>query len=153
MPHVSKKKLKGDVVFDISDRLLQFVISAHNKQTSAACLRALLTSTERLMLAKRLAAVMMLTEGIAPFRVHRLLQLSPSTVARFQEGIAHGRFDFVTAQMRAKVRRKRFWDDLEALLSVGMPPIVGRGRWRFLHEIERLEQKRTLRKGNKGKTI
>lgn len=149
MPHISTKKLANDVVLDISDRLLLFVVNARDKRTSAACLRALLSATERLMLAKRLAAVMMLAEGVAPFRVHRLLRLSTSTVARFQEDITCGRFDFVTAQTHKSSRRKQFWKDLETLLAIGMPPIVGRGRWRFLHEIDRLDRRRSLRKKNK----
>ncbi|MEK7589765.1 MAG: hypothetical protein AAB475_00730, partial [Patescibacteria group bacterium] len=44
----------------------------------------LLTYTEKIMLGKRLAAISMLSQGVSPYRVGKILQLSPTTTTKLQ---------------------------------------------------------------------
>jgi uncharacterized protein YerC len=137
MPHISKKKLRKDVLIQISDRFMQAAVDLKNKKSSSSYFRELLTPTEQVMLAKRLAAVIMLIENISTYRISNTLKLSPSTVSRLRLWLDRGDFSYIKSIIRKKKNRDEFWSDIEKLLSGGMPPIVGRGRWRFLYENDR----------------
>jgi len=93
MPHVSPKKVNTKVLERIY-KLLFYVVSNKNvsqKQQQAA-FGELLTPTEKIMLGKRLAAVSMLSEGESPYKVGKILQLSPTTTAKFQAKLESGKF-------------------------------------------------------------
>lgn len=85
MPHVSPKKVNGKVLEKIYESLFSAVTergisSKHQK----AAFNELLTQTEKVMLGKRLAAFSLLSQGESSYKVGKLLQLSPTTVMKFQ---------------------------------------------------------------------
>ncbi|HBT81612.1 TPA: hypothetical protein DEB04_02750 [Candidatus Giovannonibacteria bacterium] len=134
MPHVSRKRVKKDIFKRMSNEFIENIASLKNSSEIRGFLNELLTPTERIMLAKRMAAILMLKKGI-PFRiVIRTLKLSPSTVSRFWKLTKIKDFQFVSKLSRKKQERKKFWDELEILLRAGMPP-RGRGRWANVYKI------------------
>ncbi len=52
----------------------------------------ILTPTERTMLAKRLLLILLLRKKVPDFTIARLLQMSPSTIARFALKVESGKF-------------------------------------------------------------
>jgi len=130
MPHVSSKKLNSRLLEKLSGKLLAVFERAHNKQSLSLVLGELFTPTEKIMLAKRLAIILLLANNIPQHRIVELLKVSPSTVARTSLGIEIGKYENIL-----KVSRKEKMD-LEKLvwniLTVGgiMPPKIRGKYWR-----------------------
>lgn len=88
-----------------------------------AIIESLLTPTETLMLAKRLAMIVMLDRGDSTYRVSKSLGVSVSSVCRFQHMLDAGLFKPILRSIRKKHRSTL--DILELLLAAGMPSIAG----------------------------
>jgi len=80
MAHVSKKKINNKVLNKIDKQLIDFF---KNKKYDFVFLSDLLTKTERLMLAKRLAIMVLLKKGLSSYEISAMLKVSSSTVMRF----------------------------------------------------------------------
>ena len=91
MPHVSKHKLKEKTERDIEDRLMLF-LNTTTLKTRKGIFDELFTKTERLMIAKRLAILFLVNDGLPTHTISERLRVSPSTVARFENSSRKGRF-------------------------------------------------------------
>ena len=92
MTHVSPQQVDKKTLNKIY-RLLTATITDPNvsKKQHQAFLDELLTSTEKVMLGKRLAAVAILSQGVSPYQTGKILQLSETTTGRFSEQIEKGK--------------------------------------------------------------
>jgi len=130
MPHVSKKKLDSKTFEKIFRKLIAVLEHAQDQKKLTPLLNELLTKTEKIMLAKRLAIVLMLSGNTPQHRIAEALLVSPSTVTRMSLGIEVGKYDLI----RSISKRDRL--DLEKiiwlLLTAGgiMPPKAGGKYWR-----------------------
>ncbi len=93
MPHVSPKKINNK----ISEKIYKLLFSAItdkgvSKKQQELAFGELLTSTEKIMLGKRIAAVSMLSQGYSSYKVGKALKLSPTTVLKFQTKLEKGKF-------------------------------------------------------------
>ncbi len=134
MPHVSKEQLEEKVLLRIYEQFASAVSPASGKKE--AVLSNILTKTEKIMLAKRLAVIFMLLEGASFYNINSVLNVSVSTAARFEKKINKGEYAEIARIFYAKRKRKDFWDTLEVLVRAGLPSIAGRGRWKWLYEME-----------------
>ncbi len=135
MPHVSKKRLKRDIFERVGDNFIKLMSFPRKEGKARLFLNDVLTPTERLMIAKRLAVIVMLCRGYSGYKIYTALKVSPSTVSRLQTQIEGGAFPYL-AQLFGGSQKKEahaFWDALYKFIK-GMPPRVGRGRWKFLFE-------------------
>ena len=131
MPHISKQKLDQKVYKKLF-RQFTDIISNLDKTNSQNLFSELLTETERIMLVKRLATVVMLYEGYSQYVVEKTLKLSSSTVARINLAYEDGLYDsLVTIFKNKKEKRDQFWSTLEILLRGGMPSMT-EDRWKHL---------------------
>jgi len=137
MPHVSKKKLKTSVLRSIHRRFSKTVLQLKDTQHGRAFLDNLLTDTEKLMLAKRLAIIFMLNEGISTYHIHQTLKVSVSTVVRISRVLDRGGYLAVVQLFKKKKIAQEFWHDVEKLIRFGMPPYAGKGRWAWLYELDK----------------
>lgn len=129
MTNVSKKKLPK-VEFDRLYLQLNVIIGSLNKNQSALFFTELLGPEEKVMLTKRLAAVVMFIEGNSSYRVWQLLKMSPSTAEVIRRDFETGRYDNIaTILTKNKTDYRKFWETLDVILRAGMPP-MGRGRWK-----------------------
>jgi uncharacterized protein YerC len=126
MPHVSSKLLTTKIRKDIDGQLIKVVA----KHTNVVC-SELLTSTERIMLAKRLAIILMLDQGLSYYRIHKILAVSVSTIKRLHGAQLSGYFNALRVVHQTKRKREEFLTFLETVLQMGLSP-RGRGRWRKL---------------------
>lgn len=95
-------------------------------------LAELLTDTEKIMLAKRLAVIFLLAKNVPPYRIWNRLKISPSTVARFELGLEKRFENLLEIGMRQE--NKTTLDKiLDGLLNSSMPSKVG-PRWTWLNE-------------------
>ena len=131
MAHISKKRLKANHLKKLFAQLSQ-IVSTLNQSSSEKFLTELLGPEEKIMLAKRFAAIAMFIEGNSIYRVSQLLHISPSTAERIKLNYECGRYGNI-ARLLGKHRRdyEEFWNTLEVILRLGMPP-MGRGRWKSI---------------------
>ncbi|OGI89674.1 hypothetical protein A2911_02635 [Candidatus Nomurabacteria bacterium RIFCSPLOWO2_01_FULL_40_15] len=136
MPHVSSKKLDPKLLEKLSRKLLAVLEKAQNKQSFSSVVNELFTSTEKIMLAKRLAIILMLSSRVPQHKVVDILKVSPSTVAKTSLQIEIGKYKNIL-----KISKKEKMD-IEKLvwniLTVGgiMPPKVGRKYWKKYSKIK-----------------
>jgi len=106
MPHVSKRLLQKNIYTSIIEDVSFFLSRTKEKASVRRFLKEILTSTEELMIAKRLAVIYMLSEGYSPYRIYQDLKISPSTVERYENYLQKGRYktlvQFITREKNSK---------------------------------------------------
>jgi len=121
MTHVSKRKVEPKVEKQIIDAFMNALFSTSLARGKAR-VRSILTPTERIMLAKRLAIITMLERDQSYYRIEQTLNVSGSTIRRLNKRLLAGDFDPLC---RVFGRNLSFLDYLEIFLSAGMPAIAG----------------------------
>jgi len=94
----------------------------------------LLGKEERLMLAKRLAAIVLITEGYSEYRTSRLLKLSPTTTGILASKIKNGAYDHIIKSLKRKKRDYiALLKTIDSILHLGgfLPHRVGLERYRY----------------------
>lgn len=81
MPHVSKRKLDPKIERELN-ALLEYVLGHLKPEEAKRLLSSLLSDTERLMLAKRIATVFLLEENLPESQIAETLKLTPDTISK-----------------------------------------------------------------------
>ncbi len=123
MPHISKQLLEKGKFLDIHKQLFRVIADLSRSGRTRAILDQLLTKTEKLMLAKRLAIIFMLDQKESIYAISNILKVSPSTVARMSLLYENGGYRDILEEMR---KQNSFWTKLEKII----PPRVGRNRFK-----------------------
>lgn len=84
MPQVSRRKLSKVTEKQLIESLNLVLVSIGKKDAMVDFLNALFTETEKLMLAKRLAIVIMLDKGMKDSEIAMLLNVTRMTVAKMR---------------------------------------------------------------------
>lgn len=135
MPHVSKRKVDKEVLDDIHSRLIEVLASFNEGGDIRDILDDLLTKTERTMIAKRLAIAIMLHRGYTFGLISHMLKVSEATISVMRERMDRGGRGFQKALSRLNKEKKldRLFAKLDrAIRMFALPPVLGKGRWRFL---------------------
>ena len=106
-------------------QLLKTFRDAGKKDETNGVITDLFTYTEKIMLAKRLAVILLLDKGLPQHVISDELKVSISTVTRMSLGIDRGKYDHIL-RMSGKMS---VLEILEKIILMGMPPRTGRGRW------------------------
>jgi len=131
MPHISGEKLEQKLFADLFGQLI-VLQTGLNKKEAESFFSTLVTDTEKIMLTKRCAVILMLSQGHSPYRIWNTLKLSPSTVARLNAQYEEGDYDDLVKIFKKKhIDCEKFWKTLELVLRGGMPSMVG-DRWKHL---------------------
>lgn len=91
MPHISKHAIAENVIRELEERVIA-VISDTGSKTRNRIFKEILTKTERLMIAKRLAMIYLVQKDTATHTISEMLKVSPSTVARFEDKLERKHF-------------------------------------------------------------
>lgn len=105
MPQVSKSKLPTNIEVQLINNFNSVLSSISQKDKMLAFLNSLLTNTERLMLAKRLAAVVLISEGKNDTEISNSLHITRMTVAKiryFYEARAKEGFDIALKELNSQ---------------------------------------------------
>jgi uncharacterized protein YerC len=121
MPHISKKELEPYVREEIEAQLLR-AFSNVQKKESQEVLEELLTETERLMIAKRLATIRMLQKDYSYYRIEQSLGISVSTSKRLHEQLLAGTFPTIEKQASRSREQAALLKTIETILRAGLPP-------------------------------
>ncbi len=132
MPHVSSKKLKKEHLQKLYNEFNTALEKSARKSWIKFFLNDFLTHTEKIMLAKRFAVIYLLSKDVPVSYISESLYMSPATIARMSIKYNIGKYSSLAKAI--KNENKDFWKILEKILRAGLPPIAGRGRWKFLYE-------------------
>lgn len=131
MPHVSKNKLKKKTFLRIGTQLQEKIAKANSKSDINWFTEALLTPTEKIMMAKRLAIILMLEKGYPFWAIELTLKVTQQTIVRFWKKmkLRPDLFKFKTENRGVGPKPSNFWKNLEEMFTI-LPP---RGRqWEFM---------------------
>lgn len=129
MTHISKNQLEPKYLNELFKQFSS-TVSLLNSSTSSNFFDDLLGDEEKIMIAKRLAAIVMFIEGNSSYRVWQLLKISPSTADRIKLNYDIGKYKNIENLLKSnKFAYEKLWTALEIILQAGMPP-RGRGRWK-----------------------
>lgn len=92
MPHISKHAVEEKILRELEDHI-DAILSKTNSRTRAVVFKEILTKTERLMIAKRLAMIYLIQKGTPTHTISAMLKVSPSTVARFENRVEQNNFN------------------------------------------------------------
>ena len=136
MPHTSEKELKKETLKRIYSQFTKVISEPKNKYFGKNFADQFFTETEKIMLAKRLAIILMLSEDFSFNTIERVLLVSSSTINKIRTRIDRGDFSFAKEIVKDKKLKEKFWVELEVLLRAGLPP-MGKGRWKFLDDLNK----------------
>lgn len=134
MTRISKNALPNDELNALFRQLSSGLSKLPSKQIDCF-LSELLGPEERIMIAKRLAATIMLINGHTLYGTAQTLHLSTSTVSRIDKNLSEGEYEFITKVLKKdKKTFTEFLEILDTILHVGgiMPHRVGLDRYRGL---------------------
>lgn len=129
MPHVSQKQLKKKVFLKIISQFYYEVTKFKNEKEVKNFFEGILSDTERLMLAKRFAAVLMFQRGYSFYIIEKTLKLTRQTVIRFWRKLKKNKSSLI----QVKARDQNFWKILEEIIYFGLPPRTVAGRYKWLN--------------------
>ncbi|MFA6397227.1 MAG: hypothetical protein WDK96_00045 [Candidatus Paceibacterota bacterium] len=130
MPHISKNKISSKLYEKIFLKLISILEKAGNKNYLNLVIRELFTKTEKIMLAKRLAIILMISDNIPQHRVVEILKVSPSTVAKISLQVDVGKHKRLLeiSKIEKIDLEKIVWKILT--FNGVMPPKTGKKYWR-----------------------
>jgi len=132
MPHVSSKKLKKEHLQKLYNEFSIALEKSAKKSWIKIFLNDFLTRTEKIMLAKRFAVIYLLSKDVPDSYIAEALYMSPATISRMSLKYDIGKY---SSLLRAiKNENRNVWEIFEKILRAGLPPIAGRGRWKFLYK-------------------
>ncbi|MDA8597183.1 helix-turn-helix domain-containing protein [Candidatus Pacebacteria bacterium] len=131
MPHISKQRLNKKVADDLFNQLV-LLVAPTDTAVARKVLGDLLTATEKVMLAKRLAAILLISEGASMYAIATRLQLSTSTVKRMYTNENDAAYvDVLSVMQKKKLEQEKFWNLIDSFVRLGMPS-MGKDRWKSL---------------------
>ncbi|MEY3784238.1 MAG: Trp repressor protein [Candidatus Parcubacteria bacterium] len=137
MTNVSKKQLPPP---ELSVLFLQLntIIGKLDQLAANDFLNDLLGEEERIMIAKRFAIIIMLTESYSAYRISQKLRVSTATVSAINTKYQHGEYDRLLSQLsHNKQAYKNIWETLDSILHLGgiLPHYNGLDRYKFLKNL------------------
>ena len=132
MTHVSSKKLKNEILNKLYDQFGKALEKSARRSGAKFFLSDLLTKTEKIMLAKRFAVIYLLGEGVPTSYISESLGMSYTTILKMSLKYDIGKYSSLLKTI--KKEKADIWRILERILRAGLPPIAGRGRWKFLYD-------------------
>ena len=136
MPQVSKYPLRQEVYERIFDLLLKIFIDSSSKREAAELLEELLTPTERVMIAKRLATAVLLIKGYEYKDIQDVLHVSKPTIANVNiamkyEGKGYKKF---AERIFKEEKMSKFWEGVGDMALDAFSRGKGGGTWRYIHQ-------------------
>ncbi len=130
MPHVSKRKIKPKLLGKLLEKFLAVFEKAHSRKFAKEVMQELFTKTEKIMLAKRLAIILMLQSETPQDKIADVLKVSPTTVARMSLNLEIGKYDTILqVSEKEKTDILKIVEDI-LLLWGFMPPKYGKKYWK-----------------------
>lgn len=113
MTHLSRRKLAESVLRQITDSFLFVLTDIKDKGSMAQFLDSFLSKTEKLMLAKRLALIYLLSEAVEETRISEILKTTLANVSRMKLKLENENVGY--QQALAKIKKQKTLEELKDL--------------------------------------
>ncbi len=122
MPQVSKRYLQEEKILKIFDLFFDLMSQINNKKRAENIFTEFLTSTEKIMLGKRIACYYLLYKKIPIRQISDVLKLSTSTILYLRYFFDNSTYikKFLEQRMRTE-KVKNFFEDFFVEMYYGMP--------------------------------
>jgi uncharacterized protein YerC len=138
MTKVSRIPLRGDVWDRIFNLFVETTASFKDKAELSSFINDLYSPTEKIMLAKRLAAAVLLAKGHNYLGIRRALRISDPTIAKISMKIKYsdGGLKNAVEKILTKQSAQIFWKEIEELFDL---PVKGnlKSPERFIRKLKR----------------
>jgi uncharacterized protein YerC len=133
MTNVSKQQLTAEAQSQLQLQLAR-VFHGVTEDRSKKLFASLLTEAELLMLAKRLAIILLVHQKTPVVEIVRFVKVSDATVRALRTHYKEGKFQTLVQHCTStSFDRVKFWQTFDFILRGGLPP-RGRDRWRWLKD-------------------
>lgn len=113
MVNVSKRVLPKSVTEELYAQLADVFFASDTRKDSVQILTEVLTNTERILLAKRVGIIAMLTYGYSSYKIMHTLNVSTFTIASVQQRLDRGAYRYVTDILRRRKAREGIFKIIE----------------------------------------
>ena len=137
MPHISKHRVEGKVLQVIQDHFAVLLSRMQKKNDIHMVFGDLLTQTERTMIAKRLAIILMLERGHSFRVISKTLRVSEATISVMRDRLdkESGGFEKIINHFSSKHGPQNVEQAIMKIAKLFvMPPYAGAGRWKTSEE-------------------
>ena len=121
MPHVSRSVTTREVQKMLDEQVVSFLGETSIKARQRI-FKELFTPTERMMIGKRIALLMLVLQNVPTLDISDKLKMSPSTVARFETFASGGKFKYTAIWLGQEKIRNAFMRALGYVLDIGFKP-------------------------------
>ncbi len=138
MSQVSKYPISREIADRIFELFLETFVEIKNKEDADQFVSDLLTPTEKIMLAKRLAIAFLLEKGYDYRTIQRIIRVSSPTITGVNVIRLHGSDGFrkIVRKIMAQEQLVDFFEDVvsKALSLPAQAQGKGTGTWRYLKQ-------------------
>lgn len=127
MPQISKRPLRENVLEKLFDLFFELVGKKSNKKEFLSVLSDVLSPTERIMIAKRIAIMYLLTKNVDYRTICNLLNVSTATVCKFNLLLEKSRG--VGTIYHGMIRNEKMKEFLEEVFLTIRGPMVPGVNW------------------------
>lgn len=129
MTNISKNELPEAELNKLTNQFNK-TLGNMTEKTAPRFLSELLGKEEKIMLTKRLCAVIMFMEGNSSYQVWQALHVSPTTANKIKLKFDCGQYKHIVTSLKSnRTDYENIWKILDVVLSAGLPP-RGKGRWK-----------------------
>ncbi|OGG11652.1 hypothetical protein A2Z00_01195 [Candidatus Gottesmanbacteria bacterium RBG_13_45_10] len=153
MGRISRRHLNSVLEERIHSVFWEHIASLHSASYVKEFLQSLLSHTEQVMLAKRLAIAILLSRGYTYQKIDDTLKVSKATISTVHRQLLSGATGYKQAVLESNKRRSNqaMWDALEKfLLSISLPARHGSTKFQLKSEIGKGLRKRKFQRENIG---
>lgn len=147
MAQISRKPIRKEVYEQIFELLLKIFTESHSRKKATLLLDDLLSPTEKIVFAKRLAIALLLAKGYGYEEIKEILKVSMPTIATVNLNLKYkgeGYRYFANRILREQKIRK-IWEKIEDLvLKMGSSGGKGSKGWCYLkQEVQKKRRKKS----------
>lgn len=117
MPHISKRKVSSKTREE-SSALLMALLAEASASARKQILQELFTDTEKIMLAKRLSIIYLISKHTSTREISNILGVSLSTVSRFECTIERGGYRKTAQWVRMMKVASPLWKLIEKVAAI-----------------------------------
>lgn len=114
---VSKKQLNPNIEKQIHSIFQQLIVDIKNTEEAEQILHDLLTETERLVLAKRLAIALFLDKGRSYDNIRETLKVSSATIASVQDQMGGEGMQLLLRKVKSEEWAEEWTDKLSNIMG------------------------------------
>ncbi|MCA9360558.1 hypothetical protein H6785_02690 [Candidatus Nomurabacteria bacterium] len=130
MTNVSKKELAPEVKKKLFQQFSSLFVMAGERKMGSLFIE-FFTESEQMMFVKRVGIIIMLSEEHTNYSIAKTLEVSEATVRSIKgKLIAGGYQNILKITKKNTFDSEKFWSVMGLVLRGGLPPMVGRGRWK-----------------------